>query len=163
MQCVLCTQHYSLTPRFLHSPSLPLDDFSFGGMHSSSSRLGPSRFFSFPSANGWFLKWFLAFYLYIYIIIACVFSLLLRIIFHLGELYWIYLYNTDGHLVKNSKACCWYETNCMFNLLSAALWIVLLRSWFHLLLFFNGWDGQHGRSKLQVCFYFHPHCQWKKY
>ncbi|XP_026128076.1 dnaJ homolog subfamily B member 6-like isoform X1 [Carassius auratus] len=31
------------------------DDFSFGGMHSgfhsSSSRLGPSRFFSFPSAN----------------------------------------------------------------------------------------------------------------
>ncbi|XP_056610945.1 dnaJ homolog subfamily B member 2 isoform X1 [Triplophysa dalaica] len=33
----------------------PGDDFPFGGMHSgfhsSSSRLGPSRFFSFPSAN----------------------------------------------------------------------------------------------------------------
>ncbi len=37
-----------LTPRFLHSPTLPLDDFSFGGMHSSSSRLGPSRFSPSP-------------------------------------------------------------------------------------------------------------------
>lgn len=110
----------------------------------------------------YFMWVFSRFFIYIYNYCMCVQSPP-RLKCNLGELYWIYLYNTDGSLVKNSRACCWYETNCIFNILSAAFLIFLLNSWFHLLLFFNGWDGQLGRSKLQVCFYFHPHCQWKKY
>lgn len=67
-----------------------------------------------------------------------------------------------------TKVWCWYCMSVAIN----ALWQLyfkflkssicfLINSWLHLLLVFIGWDGQHGRSKLQVRFYFHSCCQWK--